>query len=636
MLTRLSLKRFSTIYTSLLATQSPSYKASVDPKERVNFWLKQSSNLSWFKPPSLISDNGPLMFFEDGELNLSYNCLDRHLAENSNGVAIIYDSGVSTIKITYAELHKKVQAAAYKMRKDFKIGVNDIVLIYMNNSPEAIISLLACARLGAIHAVMYSHLSSHELLQRIKQLEPKLIITTNHSDGITNFPKNIAQAIETLDSPSILTFPGNLNRNDVGKAFTWYEEEAFLDFEVQPISLPSKHNMYILETSGTLGHPKGFIRDIGGTSVYLDWCMKNHFGIVGKNNVFYNTIDLGWVYGHHFSVYGTLIAGGTTLISERLPSEGNRVVFWENISNHKVEGILTFPRYIKQIKKFDTHGENIESFNLSTLKTFTVTGEKCSAKIFHWLKNHLNDDVLLSDCYMQSETGFPIFKKVSYTNISNSHNREINTIGAGYQITITDDQENIINSKNTLGKIKLELPLPPGFVNGIYMRDQTKFKESFFKNNLYATGDSGFIDENLEIHIGSRTDDIIKIEGYRLSTSFMEEMLEQHRMVKKAVVIEHRGDSDLPYVFVILKKDANILTSVLESELIHILKNDISPILGIKRCIVVQAVPKNKNGMVLRHILRSIVQGEKFVIPDNIVNPTVIKDIEETVLGIMN
>lgn len=636
MLSRLSRRRFSTLYSSISAKQSPSYKASIDPNERVPFWLKQSANLSWFRAPSTISDKGPIMFFEDGELNLSFNCIDRHLSQNANRVAIIHDSGTKIINLTYSELHKKVQALAYKMKKDFKIGVNDIVLIYMNNSPDAIVSMLACARLGAIHALMYSHLSSNELSQRIKQLEPKLIITADHSDGITNFPKNLGHAVEALDCPSILAFPGNLDKKELKKEFLLYEEEAFINFEVEPIPLPAKHNMYILETSGTLGKPKGFIRDIGGTAVYLDWCMKNHFGLNGKGNVFYNTIDLGWVYGHHFGVYGPLLSGGTTLISERIPSENNRNVFWENISTHKVEGILTFPRYVKQIKKFDTHGENIESFDLSSLKTFTLTGEKCSAKTFHWLKNHLSDDVILSDCYMQSETGFPIFKRVSYTNVSCTNAREINSIGVGYQIAITDDHDNVIKGKNVLGKVKLDLPLPPGFVNGIYMRDQQKFLEGFFKNNHYATGDSGFIDEDLEIHIGSRTDDIIKIEGYRLSTSLMEEMLEQHRLVKKAIVIEHRGDSDLPYVFVVLKKDANILSSVLESELIHILRNDISPILGIKRCVVVQAVPKNKNGMVLRHILRSIVHGEKIEIPENIVNPTVIKDIEEKVLGLMN
>lgn len=621
----------------LYFNQSQIYKKTISETDRENFWLKESKSLNWYKSPSRMHSNKTHLYFDEGEINLCYNCLDRHYEKSKHSIAVIQEDHNAFIRLTYEDLYIQVNSLANKMKLDYKIKEKDSVLIYLPHGSDTIISMLACARLGAVHSVMYSNLGVIELSQRIKALKPKLIISAHHVDGLTSFTHNLENALDHIDEKHVpcIVFQGNQEKNHLNKRFSISDHEKYKQERVECVKLPSHHPMYILETSGTAGKPKGLVRDIAGTSVYLNWIMNTHFKINKKNQIFYSTPDLGWVYGHHFGVYGPLLMGATTLLSSQLPTETNVDFFWKMISKNKVEGFLTFPKNIKFVKSFDPHGELIESHDLKSLKSFTLTGERCNLRTFQWLKSHLHDEVVLNDSYMQSESGFPIYKKVYNTANPSDFGGQL---GEGFKLSLLDEKNNEITNANHLGKIGLSLPLPPGFVSSLHLEKQEVFKKMYFKDNVYETGDSGFLDEAGELHIGSRTDDIIKVEGYRLSTGFVEENLELHRFVKRAIVIEHedKNKGQLPIVFVILKKNVEIQTSLLENELIHILRNDISPILGLKRCIVVNEVPKNKNGVVLRNLLRKICDGEQFEIPDNLINKDCLKEIQEKVLAALN
>lgn len=513
-------------------------------KSSNEIWTEAASNISWTKQYKELVDtsNSPFTkWFSGGELNTCFNAVDKHINDGyGKQVAIIYASPVTGVyeKLSYERLHREVCKFAYVLQEK-GIQKGDRVIIYMPNSPQAVIAMLACARLGAVHCVVFGGFAADELTVRIRDCKPSVLICAScgiEGSKVLDYKTIVDQSIKDASS----THPVNVcivfQRPQLvvplieGRDVSWDDEMSLVpesvvsDNSVSCVPVDSSDPLYVLYTSGTTGKPKGVVRDNGGHAVAVKWAMQNIFGMF-PGNVWWATADVGWVVGHSFAVYGPLLNRCTTILFEGKPvGTPHAGIFWELIEKYQVKGIFTAPTALRAIKTADPEGAFVKDYDISTLKTMFLAGERSDPASLQWAENKLS--VPIRDNWWQTETGWPICGNMvemeGYLPIKyGSSFRPC----VGYDLRVFDYEENIELGPGHNGRLAVKLPMPPGFMQTIHGNDQ-RFVESYMSSipGYYDTGDAGYVDDDGYVHVMTRTDDVINVSGHRLSTGSMEEV----------------------------------------------------------------------------------------------------------------
>jgi propionyl-CoA synthetase len=604
-----------------------------------NFWLGAAGKISWSRPPqqALDSSRAPLYgWFPDGILNTSFNALDRHVAAGRGEQdALIYDSAMlgTRRRFSYAELTDLVARFAGVLRAQ-GVGRGDRVVIYMPMIPEAAIAMLATARLGAVHSVVFGGFAPKELAARILDAKPAAVVTA--SGGIepsrrVEYLPAVAEALDLAGSPGV---PVIVKARD-GFASAASNYAGWLDWETEmanaspaaPVDVKATDPLYILYTSGTTGAPKGVVRDNGGHAVALSWTLDNIYDI-RPGDVMWTASDVGWVVGHSYIVYGPLLAGATTVLYEGKPvGTPDAGAFWRVIQDHKVNVLFTAPTALRAIRKADPEASLLGAYDISSLRTLFAAGERLDTDTFHWATQSLGVPVV--DHWWQTETGWAI--------CANPRGLEGLPIKAGspsvpmpgFKLRIVDGLGEDVGA-GTEGNIVLGLPLPPGTLTTLWGNDE-RYISSYLQafEGCYATGDSGYRDEDGYVFVMGRTDDIINVAGHRLSTGAMEQVLGQHPAVAECAVI---GVSDplkgqRPSGYVVLKAGVDVPEDVLVKDLIALVRRDIGAVADFKHVAVVEALPKTRSGKILRKTMRQIADGEDYVVPSTIEDAGVIDQL---------
>ena len=609
------------------------------------FWMQVAEAIDWDRKPSraLNEENAPLYtWFDDGMVNTCWNAIDRHVeAGRGAQVAIIHDSPVTgTVhKITYGELKNRVASLAGALRAK-GVGKGDRVIIYMPMVPEALEAMLACARIGAIHSVVFGGFAANELAVRIDDCQPKAIIAA--SCGIepgrtVHYKPLLDGAIDLArhkpDFCVIFQREQEVAKLEDGRDFDWH---AF-QYGVEPadcVPVEGSHPAYILYTSGTTGAPKGVIRPTAGHLVALNWTMKNIYD-VDPGDVFWAASDVGWVVGHSYICYGPLIHGNTTIVFEGKPvGTPDPGTFWRVISDHKVKSFFTAPTAIRAVKKEDPKGEYVGKYDLSSLKILFLAGERADPDTIEWAQNILNVPVI--DHWWQTETGFAIASNPMGIEKMPVKIGSPSVAMPGYDVQILDDAGHQMKP-GELGAIAIKLPLPPGPLPNLWNAED-RFKKSYLSTfpGYYETGDAGMIDEDGYLYIMARTDDVINVAGHRLSTGGMEEVLAAHPDVAECAVI---GVTDtlkgqMPVGFVILSNGVNRPHDEITGECVKLVREKIGPVAAFKLAVVVNRLPKTRSGKILRATMVKIADNEDYKMPATIDDPAILDEIRVTLRSI--
>jgi propionyl-CoA synthetase len=613
------------------------YQASIDDPE--SFWAEKAKLLSWYKEPEKVlsvDENGIHRWFADGEMNTCYMALDYHV-ENGRGdqLALIYDSPVTDQKktFTYAELRDEVALCA-GMLKHQGVGKGDRVLIYLPMVPEALISMLACARLGAIHSVVFGGFAPPELAVRLNDAEPKAVLTAScgiEVNRVIEYKPMVDEAIRIADHKPevciVLQRPQASAAMQAGRDIDWHEALASAK-PADCVPVKGTDLLYILYTSGTTGKPKGVVRENGGHAVALKYSMTSIYDMQ-PGEVYWAASDVGWVVGHSYIVYAPLLHGCTTVLYEGKPvMTPDAGAFWRVISEYGVKAIFTAPTAFRAIKKEDSEGKLAAQYDLSCLKTIFAAGERLDPPTYDWLCETYQVPVL--DHWWQTETGWAI--------AANLHGLESMPVKSGsstmpvpgFNVQILDQQGQQVPA-NKQGFITIKLPLPPGCLTSIW-GDIDRFKSSYLETypGYFNTGDGGYLDEDGYLFIMGRVDDVINVAGHRLSTGEMEEIIARHPMVAECAVIGRHDDlkGQLPMGFVILKDSAEVANEQIIEELIAMVRQEIGAVAAFKEALIVSRLPKTRSGKILRKTLRSIVDGEPYTVPSTIDDPASLDDIK--------
>lgn len=620
-----------------------SYDASIaDPNA---FWLKAAKGIDWIKSPTqaLDASAAPVYrWFPDSELNTCFNAVDRHvMAGRGNQAALIYDSAMTGTKktLTYSQLLEDVSLFAGALVGQ-GITKGDRVIIYMPMIPEAVIAMLACARIGAIHSVVFGGFAANELAVRIDDASPKLIITSSgglEPGRIVAYLPIIQKALE-LSKGSVETVivheraatPG-LASDYVGTgAAMWLSWlEATDDVEpANPIAVSAQDPLYILYTSGTTGNPKGIIRDNGGHAVAMAWSMKNIYNI-DAGDVMWAASDVGWVVGHSYIVYAPLIAGATTLLYEGKPiGTPDAGAFWRVIEEHKVKVLFTAPTAIRAIRRMDPDLELLAKYDVSGLETLFLAGERLDTETYHWANDGLHCKVV--DNWWQTETGWPIAANPRGLEDLDVKPGSPSVPVPGYKISVVDSKGNPVKTGKE-GNIVIGLPMPPGTLAGLWGRPDGYEKAylSVFKD-CYATGDSGHIDEDGYVYVMGRTDDVINVAGHRLSTGQLEEAILGHEAVAECAVtgVKDELKGQRAVGFITFKNGHEIDQETLRKEVVAKVRDVVGPVAAFRDVIILQRLPKTRSGKILRKTMRQIVDGDNYTVPPTIEDSTVLDDLK--------
>ncbi|PTX49981.1 propionyl-CoA synthetase [Gemmobacter caeni] len=610
-----------------------SWKA--DPE---GFWMKAAGAIDWVKPPSraLNADRAPLYeWFTDAQVNTCWNAVDRHvLAGRGNQLAIIHDSPVTHLRkgITYKELQTRVASLAGALRAK-GVEKGDRVIIYMPMIPEALEAMLACARLGAIHSVVFGGFAANELAVRIDDCKPRAIIAAScgiEPNRIVHYKPLLDGAIELAthkpDFCVIFQREQEVAKLVEGRDVAWHT----FQFGVEPaecVPVEGDHPAYILYTSGTTGQPKGVVRPTAGHLVALNWTMRAVYD-VGVGDVFWAASDVGWVVGHSYICYGPLIAGCTTIVFEGKPvGTPDAGTFWRVISENKVKSFFTAPTALRAIRRDDPEGEFIGEYNLKHLKALYLAGERADPDTIQWAQKHLGVPVI--DHWWQTETGWAIAANPLGIEELPVKLGSPSVPMPGYDVQVLDEGGHPV-SAGTLGAIAVKLPLPPGTLPTLWNAED-RFKKSYLSHfpGYYETGDAGYIDEDGYLYIMARTDDVINVAGHRLSTGAMEEVLASHPDVAECAVI---GVSDTlkgqsPLGFLCLKKGANTPHDEVVKGCIKLMRDRIGPVADFKRAVVVDRLPKTRSGKILRGTMVKIADNEDYKMPATIDDPAILDEI---------
>lgn len=609
--------------------------------DRALFWREQASEISWYSSPikTLSTDfNGYPIWFEDGELNMSYLCIDKHIEDGYGAdIAIYYDSPVTGKKeaITYFQLYEEVARLAGGL-KDLGLKKGDTTIIYMPMIPQAIYAMLACARLGVIHSVVFGGFAPHELAIRIDDCKPKLIITASSGkeiDKIIPYKPFVDEAIlKSNHKPlQVITYQRNLQQVDwVSKSYDVdYERLVAQSNPIKPVRVASTHPLYILYTSGTTGTPKGIVRDTGGYATALKFSMKYVYG-VNEGDVYWAASDVGWVVGHSYIVYGPLINRNSTVLFEGKPIKTpDASTFWRIINEYKVKVMFTAPTAIRAIRKEDPEGEWIKKYDLSSLKFQFLAGERCDASTLRWAEEHLKVPVI--DHWWQTESGWPMIANMAGINIQKVKPGSATFPVCGYDIQILNE-EGRLAKPNEEGFVAIKLPLPPGNLMTLW-GNQNRFQQGYLNKfpGYYFSGDGGYRDADGYVFITGRVDDIINVAGHRLSTAEMEEIVSSHSEVAECAVFgvkcELKGEK--PLGIIVLKNENVENIDAIKSEIILNVRQEIGAVASFRDVVVASRLPKTRSGKILRKLLRSIVDGEEIKVPSTIDDPTIIDEIKE-------
>jgi len=616
-----------------------------DDSTMESFWAEQAKMVDWIKFPEKILDrsNPPFYkWFQDGVFNTSYNCIDRHAKKNPNKRAVIWESPVTdkTIEYTYGELLDNVSRLAGVLNK-FGVGKGDGVIVYMPMIPEVLFSMQACARVGAIHSVVFGGFGAPELASRIEDLRPKVVLMATagiEPNKIVDYKKIIDEALKISQVPDIKKIIVQREIHKVqlteGVDFDYYKElEQATPFD--PVPVNGTDYLYILYTSGTTGKPKGIVRENGGNAVALCYTMKYLFDIK-EDDVFFCAADVGWVTGHSYIIYAPLLIGATTIIFEGKPiGNPDAGIVWRTCEKYNVRGLYTSPTAIRAIRREDPNADHLKKANLSNLGILALAGERLDVPAYKWLMDNLPEDCLMNDNYWQTETGWSVG-----TNYKNLHTfpckpGSVTKPAPGMRVSILDEHNNPLpNGK--LGKVCIKLPMPPSFMPTIYKNDEAFLNKYIVDNpGYYFTGDAGFFDEDGYLHVTARVDDVINTAGHRLSTSQMEEVLTGHNDIVEAAVIgaldELKGE--IPVGFVVLKNGKERDPKELEKECIQKIRHDIGPVASFRCCLVVEKLPKTRSGKIIRNILRELANGHEPKVPATIEDESVVDSIREKLLA---
>lgn len=605
-----------------------------------DFWREKAADIEWITFPHTIwqaKDNGHGDWFTDGELNTSDIALDANLrAGRGEQTALIYDSPVTNTQksYTYNQLTDEVArfAGALKARG---IEKGDRVVIYMPMIPQAVIAMLGCARIGAVHSVVFGGFAAHELAVRIDDATPKALITASCGIEVSKViaykplvDKALEQAKHKPELCVVYQRPESLASLQSPRDVDWNDLTRNAE-PAAPVAVKSTDPLYILYTSGTTGKPKGVVRDNGGHAVALKYSMKLVYD-ASPGDVFWTASDVGWVVGHSYIVYAPLFAGCTTVLYEgkpvRTPDAGG---FWRVVQDHKVNILFTAPTAFRAVRKEDPEADFLKKYDISSLKRIYLAGERLDPATYDWLREHTHLPVL--DHWWQTETGWAICCNPAGIEMMTTKPGSATMPSPGYDVQIVDIRGNQMPAGEQ-GQIAIKLPLPPGCLQTVW-GDDKRFRESYLDAipGFYSTGDGGFEDEDGYIFVMGRTDDVINVAGHRLSTGEMEEVVSSHPAVAECCVVGAHDDmkGQVPIGLVLIKDGATIDHDELEDELVEMMRDKIGAIACFKRAMVVDRLPKTRSGKILRRVIRQIADGEAYNVPSTIDDPSILEEISD-------
>jgi propionyl-CoA synthetase len=608
------------------------HQSLTDPE---GFWGRAAKGIDWYREPAVILDDSNPPFyrwFPDGILNTCFNALDRHVSSGrASQPALIYDSPVTGTSqvLTYQQLLDHVAQFAGVLR-DLGVNAGDRVIIYMPMIPQAVVAMLACARIGAVHSVVFGGFAAHELAVRIDDAAPKVVVSAScgiEVSRVVEYKPILDRAIDLAshkpDHCVILRRPQAAADLAPGRDLDW-EQAVARAKPADCVPVAATDPLYILYTSGTTARPKGVIRDNGGHAVALRWSME-HIYDTAPGEVFWAASDVGWVVGHSYIVYAPLLAGCTTVLYEGKPvGTPDAGAFWRVIAEHGVKTLFTAPTAFRAIKKEDPDGRLARQHDLSGFRYLFLAGERLDPETYRWAGDLLGIPVI--DHWWQTETGWPIAADLMGLEPLPTKAGSPTMPVPGYDVRVLDADGEEVPPGNT-GEIVVRLPLPPGCLPSLW-RDDQRFVESYLSRHpgFYITGDGGYRDSDGYLYVMGRIDDVINVAGHRLSTGEMEEVLASHPAVAECAVIGVNDElkGQIPRGLVVLKAGVSADPAALSAELVHLIRDQIGPVAALRRIDVVSALPKTRSGKILRKTMRGIADGRDEPVPSTIEDPAVL------------
>jgi len=610
------------------------------------FWGEAAQAIDWFDKPKAVFDAKAGIYgrwFPGGSCNTCYNAIDRHVA-NGRGqqAALIYDSPVTKTKqtFTYGRLLSEVQLLGAMLR-DFGVKKDDVVILYMPMVPEAVIGMMACARIGAIHSVVFGGFAPKELATRINDCKPKLILSAScgiEAARVVPYKPLLDEAIKLAthkpDTCLILQRPQCEATLVEGRDHDWRKTwEHAVNYAKTSECLPvaSTDPLYILYTSGTTGIPKGVVRDNGGHMVALAWSMQNFYG-VKPGEIWWCASDIGWVVGHSYIVYAPLLHGATSVLYEGKPvGTPDAGAFWRVVADHGAVALFTAPTAFRAIRKEDPDATLLKTYDLSKFRTLFLAGERADAPTIQWAEQMLKKPVV--DHWWQTETGWCIAgNPVGLGQLPVKYGSACVPM-PGYAIAVVDDGNHEVPA-NKIGSIVVKLPLPPGALPTLWQQD-ARMRESYLDEfpGYYKTADAGYLDDDGYVYVMSRTDDIINVAGHRLSTGGMEEVLAGHPDVAECAVLGIKDElkGEVPCGFIVLKAGVTRAPDEIEKEIVALVRDKVGPVASFKLAITVARLPKTRSGKILRGTIKKMADGEAWQLPATIEDPKVLDEIDAAI-----
>jgi propionyl-CoA synthetase len=621
----------------LSGSYEETYRKSLE--DPLTFWSDAARLVDWSKPYECVLDDNNAPFyrwFAGGELNSCFNALDRHVEGGSAELtALIYDSPLTGCQssFTYRELRDAVALFAGVLRSQ-GLSKGDRAIIYMPMIPQAVIAMLAVARLGAVHSVVFGGFAARELAVRIDDATPRIVISAScgiEPGRIIEYKPMLDEAISLAshkpETCVIVQRPQATAKMIAGRDVDW-EEEMSAAQPADCVPVAATDPLYILYTSGTTGTPKGIVRDNGGHCVALTWTMHNIYD-VRPGEVFWAASDIGWIVGHSYIVYGPLFNGNTTVLFEGKPvGTPDAGTFWRVVSEHDVKVLFTAPTAFRAIKREDPEGKHIGRYDLSRMRSLFLAGERCDPDTLNWAQQHLQVPVI--DHWWQTETGWSIATNCMGIETLPVKPGSVTKSAPGNDLRVLGD-DGLEAVPGEIGALALKLPMPPGSFPTLWNADQ-QYVEKYLSEfpGYYATADAGLIDEDGYVFVMSRTDDIINVAGHRLSTGAMEEVLADHPDVAECAVFGVADDlkGQLPLGLLVLKSGVSRTAEEIVGEVIASVRNQIGPVAAFKTAAVVARLPKTRSGKILRGTMRKIADGDPFTVPATIDDPEILDEIQ--------
>ncbi len=605
-----------------------------------DFWARAAEDINWEKPWDKVLDDSKAPFYQwfpGGELNTCYNALDRHVNNGrADQTALIYDSPVTSSKqmFSFRELRDQVAVLAGAL-SNMGVSKGDRVVIYMPMIPETVMAMLACARIGAIHSVVFGGFAADQLAERIDDAKPKVILSASCGIEVNKkilYKPLLDSAIETStykpEHCLILQRPQVQADMIAGRDIDWHQACS----AAQPadcVTVAATDPLYILYTSGTTGKPKGIVRDNGGHAVAMLWSIRHVYNM-RPGEIFWAASDVGWVVGHSYIVYAPLLNANTTILYEGKPvGTPDPGAFWRVIEEHKVNVLFTAPTAFRAIKKEDPHGNYLKKYNLSHFRTLFLAGERCDPDTLNWAEDLLKVPVI--DHWWQTETGWPVASNcLGIEQLPIKPGSPTKAV-PGYDVQVLDDQGRAASGEN-IGNIVIKLPMAPGCLTTLWNNDSL-YIDSYMSRykGYYLTGDAGYADSDGYLWIMSRIDDVINVAGHRLSTGAFEEVLAGHPDIAECAVIgvSDKLKGELPLGLVVLKADVSRDNSEIIAELIALVRKKIGPVAAFKQAVIIERLPKTRSGKILRGTMRSIADAKAYRVPATIDDPTILDEIAD-------